>query len=239
MPGAESAQRAHVAAERVGAHLDGVFDDLHAVAPVLTTVLEPASVGRNDLTALDTALMDLVRRQVGTIDGAGVAFAPGALHDAYTWLQWWRIDTSGELEFARHVFNPASVRYYDYTAMPWFAVPATRGSTTVVGPYLDSGGTDRNIVTIGVPTASRLGTCVVAADFRLDQLEGAFRRAMGPHSPAAVLVNDHNRVVASTSARHFAGSLVPAPVAARTPFVAVSSTDPQRLPWRVGLLDTD
>ncbi|QVQ50840.1 PDC sensor domain-containing protein [Spiractinospora alimapuensis] len=236
MPAAEPARRAQVTAERVATRLDRVFDDLQAVAPVLSAVLESASVGRGDLASLDVALMDLVRRQAGTIDGAGVAFALGALRDAYTWLQWWRVGGSGELEFARHVFDPGSVRYYDYTAMPWFAVPASRGSTTSVGPYLDSGGTDRNIVTIGVPTVTRRGTCVVAADLRLDQLESVFRGALGPHAPAAVLVNEHGRVVASTSARHFAGSLLPVPVATRTRFVAVPSAEPRRLPWRVGLL---
>jgi hypothetical protein len=230
MTGDDAQERARSASVSIGALIDAVFEQLARVGPVLAAVLASGPVGRMDLGEVDQALQRVVHRNRAVVDGAGVAFAPGALRDAHTWLEWWRLSAQGEMEFARHVFNPGSVRYYDYTEMPWFALPAASGRATAVGPYLDSGGTDRNIVTLSTPCAAADGVSVVAADLRLDQLESEFRAALGIHAPALALVNGRDRVIASTSAHVLAGTLLPAE---HDTVTEVVSQDPQRLPWRI------
>lgn len=225
--------RVREASAAIGALIDAVFERLEEIGRVTTAALAQGPVDRAELTEVDAALQTMVARTRQVVDGAGVAFAPGALRDAHTWLEWWRMSGDGELEFARHVFNPRSVRYYDYTEMQWFALPVARGRAAAVGPYLDSGGTDRNIVTLSSPCATGSGTSVVAADLRLDQLEGEFRTALGSRAPAVALVNDRGRVIASTSAHVLAGTLLPSGEGEHYTVTAVVSQDPERLPWRV------
>lgn len=47
------------------------------------------------------------------------------------------------------------------------------------------------------------------------------------------LVNDRDRVIASTSAYVLAGTLLPSDTEERYSFTDVVSLDPERLPWRV------
>ncbi len=234
MAGDDAHPRARWASEAIGARIDAVFAQLVEVGPVIAAVLAAGPVNRAELTAVDTALQQMLGSNRDLVDGAGVAFAPGVLGDAHTWLEWWRVSGHGELEFARHVFNPDSVRYYDYTEMQWFALPVARGRAAAVGPYFDSGGTDRNVVTLSIPWATGEGTSVVGADLRLDQLESEFRTALGSCAPALALVNDRDRVIASTSAHVLAGTLLPA--GEDYAFTDVVSVDPERLPWRVATL---
>ena len=224
------------AAQAVGAWLDAVFAALEDAARATETTLASRAPTRADLGAVDTALIAALDRIGRGVDGVGVAFAPGALADAPAWLHWWRRDDAGRAEFARHVFDPESIRYYDYAAMDWFAVPAGEGRAAAVGPYVDSGGTDRSQVTLAVPCRAGGGTGVAAADVRLARLESAFRSALGTGTGGAgetVLVNDRDRIIATASARLLPGTFLTAPDAARAVRVPVASADPYRLPWQV------
>lgn len=173
-------RRARAASEAIGARIDSVFEELAEIGEVTTAALASGPLNRADLTDVDAALQQMLVRNRRVVDGAGVAFAPGVLLDAHTWLEWWRVSGHEELEFARHVFNPSSVRYYDYTEMQWFALPVARQRAAAVGPYFDSGGTDRNIVTLSTP-------CPTGAERALQRLTCGWtnwRASSGQHSAA-------------------------------------------------------
>lgn len=226
------------AGARIGGLVDATFASLESIVPVVGDLLRSGPVTRADLGELDRVLLEAANLHAPIVDGAGVAFAPDSITDAPRWLEWWRPNPTGDAEFRRHVFNPASLRDYDYTHMRWYTAPLEQGGAVAVGPYLDSGGTDRNVVTIAVPAVTAVGTSVVAADLRLDGIERAFRDALGSHSAPVVLVNDGGRVIASKSARYPAGSIVVDHPTDRA--AVVESRDPRRLPWRVlTFADTD
>lgn len=226
--------RVTAAGRTIGALVDEAFGAIERIAPLVAALLARGPVPRAALAELDRVLLETVARQSGIVDGTGVAFAPGSLTDAPRWLEWWRSPAPGETEFRRHVFNSASLRDYDYTQLRWFTAPLREGRPVAVGPYLDTGGTDRNVVTIAVPVATPVGISVVASDLRLESLERAFRETLGQLSAAAVLVNANGRVIASKAAGFPAGALLAEVEGARVQ--PVDSREARRLPWRLVLL---
>lgn len=234
-----------VTAELIGARLDAVFDDLNNLLPDILRIADAAPGKRPtkaDFEPLRPQLQAMIARHGGLVDGAGIAFGQGVLRDAAWWLEWWRLGQGGEPEFAAHVFNPDSIRFYDYSAMSWFQRPTTSGQAQAMGPYVDSGGTDLNIVTLAVPFQTSDGNrSVLGADLHLPVLATIFLKSVATKDPSVILVNDGGRVVTSNTARHSTGTLlgVDVPSALATLFeeyVPVPSAEPGRIPWHVGIL---
>lgn len=245
MTSEDLSHRLQKAANLMAERLDTIFADLHTIAPHLRDLVEKtAGQGprRQDLEELHPILHRVIVRHKEIIDGAGIAFGENVLVDAPSWLDWWRVDSEGGLQFAAHIFNPKSVRYYDYTAMTWFQEPAAGGQAAAVGPYIDSGGTDMNIVTLGVPVTAGGGSpSVVAADISLSALGSIFLRTVVASQKEILLVNSAGRVIASNTAHHVPGTLLLSP--SQEPFqdmfaqlVPVQSIEPRRIPWFLGVL---
>ena len=125
------------------------------------------------------------------IVGAGIAYAPGSLAEAPHWLEWWRAQpagSSGEPRFVTHDLNPDSLNYYDYTSREWFTAPSASGKPVAVGPYVDFGGINVNIITLCVPAPTPHGTHILGGDLTLAKLEGVFLRALQLRNPSVVLL---------------------------------------------------
>jgi hypothetical protein len=107
--------------------------------------------------------------------------------------------------------DPASVWFYDYTEAEWFTAPRDTAQRSLVGPYVDIGGTNDYMLTLTM--AARLGTeflGVAGADIAIDSLELVVRqhtRRLGAH---AILVNTEGRVIASSTGQAHPGALLSA-----------------------------
>jgi hypothetical protein len=233
-------------AKLIGVRLDAVFDDLNNLLPDILRIANAAvdrAPAKADFEPLRPQLQAIIARHEGLVDGAGIAFGQDVLRDAASWLEWWRAGQGGEPEFAAHVFNPDSIRYYDYSAMSWFQLPTTSGRSLAMGPYIDSGGTDLNIVTLAVPFRTAEGSpSALGADICLPVLASIFLKSVASRDRAVVLVNDGGRVVTSNTARHSTGTLLSAAdtsalAALFEDYVPVPSAVPGRIPWHVGILE--
>jgi hypothetical protein len=142
------------------------------------------------------------------MDGVGVAAAAGYLADSEHWLEWWRHDARGGLEFVAHSLNPQRDSFYDYSSSNWFAVPASSGRPTVTGPYVDIGGTNAYTVTVSLPVSTAGGFVGIAgADIAAARFE-RFLLPAGSGLGPLVLTNADWRVVASNSPHHLPGDIL-------------------------------
>lgn len=231
-------------AKVIGDLLDKVFADLSEIAQQLVSTVDEAGesrASRNALGHLDDSLGQLVNKHSGLVDGAGIAFGQNVLRDAEYWLEWWRGNTTGVLLFAPHDFNPVSIHYYDYSSMPWFQVPSKSGRAAAVGPFIDSGGTNLNILTLGVPAQDRFGRLsVVGADIWIPPLETVFLKSLNAKVRRVLMVNDLGRVIASNTASYVTGTRLDMSETNMgllfQEIVAVPSSHIDRLPWHIGTL---
>lgn len=226
----------------VGHRLDAVMAGLEGIARQSQSLLACPPGERPDrakLQALRDPVEKLIAESQQLVDGAGLAVGPGILSDADSWLQWWRPQRDGGLEFTAHSFNPLSLNYYDYQAMNWFRIPVETGEPAVVGPYVDTGGTDLRIVTVTVPFAVGDGPrSVAAADLSLDCLERILLRSLGTRERDVVLLTDSGKIVASNTARHVTGTILDRGAAGNGPTreketLPIGSALHARIPWRL------
>ncbi|GAA5093493.1 hypothetical protein GCM10023259_103930 [Thermocatellispora tengchongensis] len=152
---------------------------------------------RAELSFLKPLFEDLLVRNGGLIDGAGIAYEPGTLADVEYWLDWWRIQATGHPKFIRHDLNPSSIRYYDYSARDWFRIPRTAGHPVAIGPYIDMGGINVNTVTLTAPARTVHGTHVLGCDVSLSALETIFIKAVRTLDPTVILVGPNARIIKS------------------------------------------
>ncbi|MCM0616878.1 cache domain-containing protein [Paenarthrobacter sp. TYUT067] len=224
-------------AEAISSNVGGVFDDLEKIAATVSAVATQAQDAprRSAYAFLKRDLATFINRHSALIVGAGIAYAPGSLPEAPLWLEWWRgAQTGGEPRWVTHDLNPESLNYYDYTTREWFATTSAKGSPVAVGPYVDIGGINVNIITLCVPAPTPQGTHVLGCDLTLAKLEGVFLRALQLQDPTVVLLGPTGRVIASNNARIASGTLfVEEDLKQVDRSVDVSSTSPARLPWRL------
>lgn len=229
-------------AEAISSSVGAVFDDLEKIAATVSGVADRvADVPRRSAYAfLKQDLAAFINRHSAVIVGAGIAYAPGSLPEAPLWLEWWRAaQAGGEPRWVTHDLNPESLNYYDYTTREWFAVTTANGSPLAVGPYVDIGGINVNIITLCVPAATPQGTHVLGCDLTLAKLEGVFLRALQLQDPTVVLLGPTGRVIASNNARIASGTLFVEEDMQRVDrSVDVSSGSPARLPWKLVTLRT-
>lgn len=224
-------------AEAISSSVGGVLDDLEKVATAVSGVAdgEQGIPRRSAYSFLKKDLAEFINRHSTLIVGAGIAYAPGSLPEAPLWLEWWRAaQAAGQPRFVTHDLNPESLNYYDYTAREWFAAPSSTGHPVAVGPYVDIGGINVNIITLCVPAPTRQGTHVLGCDLTLAKLEGVFLRALQLQHPSVVLLGPNGRVIASNDARIASGTLfLEADTRRVDQSVDISSGDPTRLPWKL------
>jgi hypothetical protein len=216
--------------------INGVFADLEKIADAVTAAANaaPGVPRRGEFLFLKEELANFIKLHSDLIVGAGIAYAPGSLPEAPHWLEWWRTQPKGEARFVTHDLNPDSLNYYDYTTREWFTLPSSTGRPVAVGPYVDFGGINVNIITLCVPAPTAQGTHVLGCDLPLAKLEGVFLRALQLREPVVVLLGPNGRVIASNTARIATGTLLLAEDIGRAETsLDVSAGHPSRLPWKL------
>jgi len=172
------------------------------------------SPDRQDLWLADE-ILPFLQAQSLLIEGAGIAFAPGAFEGPPAVLDWWRRNSAGEIRYVHYDFNPRSIAYYDYPAHPWFR--AAHDGPAITGPFIDAGGVNVNIVTLAGPVRTASGVHVVGCDMSLAALESTFVRSIGATRPALVLVSAGRRVLAANTAAYSVGARAPEPTRRTVP----------------------
>lgn len=216
--------------------INGVFADLEKIADAVTTAAAaaPGVPRRSEFQFLKQDLADFIELHSDLIVGAGIAYAPGSLSETPHWLEWWRAQPKGGPRFVTHDLNPDSLNYYDYTGREWFALPTSTGRPVAVGPYVDFGGINVNIITLCVPASTAQGSHVLGCDLTLANLEGVFLRALQLREPVVVLLGPNGRVIASNNARIATGTLLLEEDLKRAnTSLDVSPGNPTRLPWKL------
>jgi hypothetical protein len=213
--------------------LDGVFADLKDLAAQASPLLS-GSGGAFQLEQLKPLVEQILAKEAGLVDGAGLATAPGSLKDHDTWLQWWRLNGDA-IVFTPHNLNPASLNYYDYTEMIWFQRPVLSGKAEITGPYIDFGGTDTKVITASLPVDHGPDLRSVAgADLSMDYLERRFLRSLGARGERIALVTESGKIIASNDSRMVAGTRTGTenPPASSVPVQCLAL---QRPPWQVAV----
>jgi hypothetical protein len=223
-------------ATALSSSISRVFVDLEKIAETVTAAAAAASgiPRRSEFLYLKQELANFIKQHSDIIVGAGIAYAPGSLREATHWLEWWRTQRTGEPRFVTHDLNPDSLNYYDYTTRDWFTIPSASGQPVAVGPYVDFGGINVNIITLCVPAPTAQGIQILGCDLTLANLEGIFLRALQLREPVVVLLGPNGRVIASNNARIATGTLFLEEDMARADIsVDVSPANPTRLPWKL------
>ncbi|MHC6220687.1 cache domain-containing protein [Arthrobacter sp. MMS24-S77] len=216
--------------------INGLFTDLENIADSVTAAAKaaPGELRRSEFLFLKEELADFIKKNSDLINGAGIAFAPGSLPEAPHWLEWWRGQPKGDPRFVTHDLNPDSLNYYDYTTREWFTLPVSTGRSVAVGPYVDLGGINVNIITLCVLAPTPQGVHVLGCDLTLAKLERVFLRTLQLREPAVVLLGPNGRVIASNNARIATGTLLLAEDLGRVEAsLDVTAGHPSRLPWKL------
>lgn len=210
-------QHPRVAAGHIGRTVQAVMISVEEIRQSVVDLVHSSPDGdvvgptRADLLTLHPLLEQILKRHGRLLAGAGFVAAPELLQDAARWLEW---RTGAEDKYFRLdvALDADQLDYYDYVKAEWFRIPRDGAPSAIVGPYVDLGGTNAYIVTLTVPVLVR-GTFVgvVGADLLVDRIEGIvlrMTRTIGLGCPAAVVVNQEGRVLASSVPRQAPGTLL-------------------------------
>ncbi|MBB3665705.1 MULTISPECIES: cache domain-containing protein [Prauserella salsuginis group] len=198
-------------AECIRERIDRVLADLAETASDVIRTLATAErpLRRAALTHVQPALLAVIDRHRGFVQGVGLALDDGHLADAARWMEWWRSEDGEPAEFVSHNLDPAHNYFYDYPGKEWFALPRATRRAAVTGPFVDFGGTNEHTITLAVPVAHSDGYVdVLGADVAVEGVERLLIESLRSAPQDMVLVNEHDRVVASTSARWWSGTLL-------------------------------
>ena len=198
--------------DAVAEMVDGVFAEAQSIRRELADCFHRFGADApttRDVAAIQPRLVTALRNGGGLLKGAGVVLAPGLLMDARLWIDWWALDDTGAIGPAVFDFDEDSLDFYDYTGADWYLAPRNGTGRSLVGPYVDFNGINDYIVTATVPvTVDGRFVGVAGADLSVDELERRLIVANRRYHAELVVVNASDRIVASTSARHVAGSLL-------------------------------
>jgi hypothetical protein len=206
--------------EAVGRHVAVTAEAVFELVATLRTATEElfATARREqrrvcvaDLGEIDAIAIGMLGGVDGIIPGAGFVAAPQVLTDAPRWLQWWQQGRPAPTRLVAEL-DPGKDRFYDYTQLPWFAVPASTGRRHITGPYVDYVCTDEYALTFTEPLyddGEFVG--VVGADVFVNRFESQELPPLRSLPAAAALVNTQGRVIVSNTARLVTGSLVRRP----------------------------
>ena len=192
--------------------VDGVFTEALSMRDELADCFrryDADAPTTRDVAAVQPRLVTALRNGGGLIRGAGVVLAPGLLMDAGRWIEWWALDDTGAIGPAVFDFDEDSLDFYDYTCADWYLAPRDGTQRSLVGPYVDFNGLNDYIVTATIPvTVGGRFVGVAGADLSVDELERRLNIANRRVRAELVVLNASGRIVASTSVRHVAGSLL-------------------------------
>lgn len=217
--------------------IGAALEDLSVISTAARSLLTEAEdqgrrPRRSDLTAIRGELQKVLRGSGPAVDGVGVAAAVDYLEDSPYWLEWWRRDRNGELEFVAHSLNPRRDAFYDYSSRAWYTTPAAAGQT-ITGPYVDVGGTNAYTVTLSIPLFTRQGLAgIVGADIAVSRFE-QFLVGPGRDLGTVVLTNAVLRVVASNSADYLPGALLEEDISNSWVQIPVTIGMRDEGPWRL------
>lgn len=205
----------------VGRHVAEAAEAVFALVSTLRTATEDLFAaarreGRRmtvaDLAEIDSLAIGMLGEVDGIVPGAGFIAAPETLSDAPRWLQWWMQNRTGSPTRLVAQLDPTRDRFYDYTELPWFAVPASTGRRHITGPYVDYVCSDEYALTFTEPVFDD-GTFVgvAGADVFVNRYEHLVLPPLRSLPKAAALVNTQGRVIVSNTARLVTGTLVRKP----------------------------
>ena len=163
---------------------------------------------KEDLRRLHPLLEGMIEQFGGLLLGAGYVAEPDVLADAAHWLEW-RMAKDGEFSTLEVTIDANDIADYNYVESDWFSGPKNGVELSVVGPYVDFGGTNEYVVTLTLPV--RLGESflgVVGADLNVDRVEAILRRLTRTAGLAAMVVTSEGRVIASSVPRQYPGTLL-------------------------------
>ncbi|MEV4729703.1 cache domain-containing protein [Saccharopolyspora sp. NPDC049426] len=198
-------------AERIRAQVDRVLDDLGSAQTEVVGMLASARrpLRRAELTRTQPTLWKVLDEHRGFVQGVGLALDDGHLSDAPRWMEWWRSENDEPARFVRHHLDPGHSHFYDYPTDEWFALPRRTGRSAVTGPFVDFAGTNEHTITLAVPVVHDDGFVdVLGADVAVEGVERLLLGSLRSRTPEIVLLNEHDRVVASTSAQWWSGTLL-------------------------------
>jgi hypothetical protein len=186
-------------AERVARLCESTFaavEGLRGVAAQMFPAAGPEAVA---------PIADVVRPVLETpgtpLVGAGLIVAPGVLPGVGHWMEWWHRGPGGNAAVRRlePELDPEADDFWDYTQLPWFAIPCATGARHVTGPYVDALCTTEYTLTFTIPLLStrREFLGVVGADIVVEWLERRLLPLLHRTGRTAALVNAENRVVAA------------------------------------------
>lgn len=196
--------------ERVSRLCESTFtavDGLRGVAEqLLTARAEP--LRRADIEPIAAVVRPLLEAEGTPLVGAGLVLAPDVLGEH--WMEWWHRGPGGvaAVRRLRPVLDPAAENFYDYTLLPWFAVPRRTGARHVTGPYVDWLCTEEYTLTFTVPLrrgGEFLG--VVGADIVNSWLERRLLPLLHRLRRPAALVNAEGRIVVANHPALVTGSV--------------------------------
>lgn len=225
-----------VAARAVAALTDPVFNQLdelaaEVIALELLDALTRGHLAPDDLDELEAHAVRAIR-SLDLVTGAGMA-ATTSKTSGQGLMHWW-ILRDDLVVTKRHVLNPQSDSYYDFSNSRWFRSPARRDAATLMAPYVDSWGTDDLTVTAAIPAhpADSAITAIVAVDLNARVYVQAAEEILRPVAPA-VLLDTEGRAVASTEPDIETGVRL----AAFTAWTPSAQVEIPRLGWHVTRLE--
>lgn len=205
-------------AGRVTALCETTFAAVDGLRGVAEQLLLPFTLGARlaaaDVTPIDGAVRQILEVARSPLVGAGLVVSPGVLDDARHWMQWWSRDGTGEPRRLHPELDPEEESFYDYTVLPWFAVPRDTGRRHVTGPYVDWLCTQEYTLTFTTPlfgSHPQRGRChlgVVGADIVASWLERRLLPLLHRMDAPVALVNAEGRVVVANRPELVTGAVV-------------------------------
>jgi hypothetical protein len=195
-------------AEALVAKLFGIVDLLRR------SVVDAAAAGLPlppDSLILEATLGNALPSVLETVEGAGIAFAPGVIAGTSAHLEWWFLGQDDRRPRLRAFDeDPRSPGFYDYAAAEWYQVAERVDGPHVTGPYVDALGTDANVITLSAAARSNDFLGVACLDISVASIEQRFSSGLRRIDHKAALINAEERVIASTSEAHLPGCLADA-----------------------------
>ena len=208
---AELATRVTALCETTFAAVDG----LRGVAEqLLLPFTQGARLATADVAPIDGAVRQILDVERSPLVGAGLVVAPGVLADARHWMEWWFRDVVGRAHRLHPELDVEEESFFDYTVLPWFAVPRETGRRHVTGPYVDWLCTQEYTLTFTMPlfgTHPERGRChlgVVGADIVASWLERRLLPLAHRVDAPMALVNAEGRVVVANRPELVTGAVV-------------------------------
>lgn len=184
--------------ERVSRLCESTFTAVDGLRGVAEQLLRPTAgpLRRADVDPMADVVRPVLEAEGTPLVGAGLVLAPAVLGEH--WMEWWHHGPGGDttVRRLRPVLDPAAENFYDYTVLPWFAIPRETGARHVTGPYVDWLCTEEYTLTFTVPLrrgGEFLG--VVGADIVNSWLERRLLPLLHRIDRPAALVNAEGRVV--------------------------------------------